>query len=74
MSVLADPDEVYQLHIWLCSISPMIWRRVLVRSTTTIADLHAIIQILGVFAIPLEKVNLKNYSASYCRIVRFATA
>jgi len=28
----------------------------------------------GVFAIPLEKVNLKNYSASDCQIFRFATA
>jgi hypothetical protein len=46
MSVPVSPDEVDQLHIWLSSISPMIWRRVLVRSHTTIADLHVIIQIL----------------------------
>ena len=29
------PSEVYQLHIWICAISPMIWRRVLVRNTKT---------------------------------------
>jgi len=46
MSLPGDPEEVYQLHIWLCSISPMIWRRALVRSNTTIADLQAIIGIL----------------------------
>src|SRR5579859_5236078 len=37
--------ECYQLNIWLKHISPMIWRRVLVRSDSTIADLHAVIQI-----------------------------
>jgi hypothetical protein len=26
------PPEVYQLHVWLREISPMIWRRFLVRS------------------------------------------
>ena len=46
MNVSTEPGEVYQLHIWICAISPMIWRRVLVRNNTTVADLHAIIQIL----------------------------
>ena len=32
--------EIYQLHILLLEISPAIWRRVLVRSDSTIADLH----------------------------------
>jgi hypothetical protein len=32
--------EVYQLHVWLCEISPLIWRRLLVRSDSTIADRH----------------------------------
>jgi hypothetical protein len=39
------PVEVYQLHIWLREISPMIWRRLLVRSDSTIADLHYTLQI-----------------------------
>src|SRR5512145_2649879 len=34
----------YQLSISLRSISPLIWRRLLVRSDTTIAQLHDIIQ------------------------------
>lgn len=38
--------EVYQLHILLREISPAIWRRVLVRSDSTITDLHYTIQIL----------------------------
>jgi Plasmid pRiA4b ORF-3-like protein len=37
--------EVYQLHVWIRQISPMIGRRLLVRSDSTLADLHAIIQI-----------------------------
>ncbi len=38
--------EVYQLHILLREISPAIWRRVLIRSDSTITDLHYTIQIL----------------------------
>jgi len=44
MSVAALP-EVYQLRIRLCAISPLIWRRILVRSDTSIAFLHHIIQL-----------------------------
>ena len=32
---------VYQLRVVLRGISPLIWRRILVRSDSTIADLHA---------------------------------
>jgi Plasmid pRiA4b ORF-3-like protein len=38
--------SLYQLRIVLCGISPLIWRRVLVRNETTLAFLHAILQIL----------------------------
>jgi Plasmid pRiA4b ORF-3-like protein len=37
--------EVYQLHVWLREITPLIWRRLLVRSNSTIADLHHTLQI-----------------------------
>jgi hypothetical protein len=43
MSIAALP-EVYQLRIRLCAISPLIWRRLLVRSDTSIADFHHLIQ------------------------------
>ena len=36
---------IYQLKIFILDISPMIWRRVKVRSDSSIADLHYIIQI-----------------------------
>jgi hypothetical protein len=37
--------EVYQFRVWIRAISPQIWRRLLVRSDSTIADLHATLQI-----------------------------
>ena len=42
---MTDLPEVYQLRIRLEGISPMIWRRLLVRSDTSIADLHNLIQL-----------------------------
>ncbi len=38
--------EIYQFHILLLQISPAIWRRVLIRSDRSIADLHHILQIV----------------------------
>ena len=35
---------VYQLRVVLRGISPLIWRRLLVRSDSTVADLHATLQ------------------------------
>ena len=37
--------EVYQLHVWIRQISPMIWRRFLIRSDSTLTDLHNTLQI-----------------------------
>ena len=36
---------IYKLHIWIRQISPMIWRRILVRSECSIAQLHDVTQI-----------------------------
>lgn len=41
---LSTEVEVYQLRVYLRKVSPMIWRRLLVRSDSTIADLHHILQ------------------------------
>jgi len=38
-------SKVYQLRIWLKEISPMVWRRLLIKDTYTIADLHYCLQI-----------------------------
>ena len=37
--------EIFRLHVWIRQISPMIWRRLLVRSDSSIADLHYTLQI-----------------------------
>jgi len=39
----AYPD-IYQLRIVLRGISPLIWRRLLIRGDTTLAQLHLILQ------------------------------
>jgi hypothetical protein len=41
---MSTPD-IYQFHVWLRGISPMIWRRLLLRSDQTLADLHYTLQI-----------------------------
>ena len=40
----SDTVKVYQLKITLRHITPLIWRRVLVRSDTSIAQMHSIVQ------------------------------
>jgi len=39
------PGEIYQLHILLLQINPPIWRRLHVRSDSSIATLHELLQI-----------------------------
>ena len=43
--IVPSDDPIYQLKIVLTKISPMIWRRLLVRGSTSIAELHFIVQI-----------------------------
>ena len=60
--------EIYQLHVWLRKISPMISRRFLVRDDTSIADLHEIIQVsMGWSGMHLHKFSIhgKEYAISY---------
>jgi hypothetical protein len=42
---METPVAVYQFRVWIREISPMIWRRLLVRSDSTLADLHYVLQI-----------------------------
>jgi Plasmid pRiA4b ORF-3-like protein len=37
--------EAYCVHVWIRGIHPMLWRRFLVRSDSTLADLHVVLQI-----------------------------
>jgi len=40
----ASDPVVYQFRVVLRGVSPLIWRRLLVRSNSTLADLHATLQ------------------------------
>jgi len=40
-----EKAEIYQIRIYIRQISPLIWRRLLVRSDSTIADLHYTLQL-----------------------------
>jgi len=35
---------IYQLRVVLCGVSPLVWRRLLVASETSLAELHEILQ------------------------------
>lgn len=54
---ITQATRVYQLKVSLRGISPLIWRRLLVESTTTIAQLHAILQV----AMGWEDVHLHRF-------------
>jgi len=45
-TVRRDPDTVYQLKITLKGSKPPIWRRLQVRSNTTLAHMHLVFQIV----------------------------
>ena len=45
MSNKEQAVQVYQLRVWIREISPQFWRRLLVRSDSTIAQLHDTLQI-----------------------------
>jgi len=41
---LVSSRAIYQLRVVLCGVSPRVWRRLLVASDTSLADLHEILQ------------------------------
>ena len=46
MTTAATSCNIYQLRVVLRGISPLIWRRLLVRSETTLTQLHTILQVV----------------------------
>lgn len=56
----ASSTRIYQLKIFLREISPMIWRRLLVTSNTTLLALHEVIQL----AMGWEGYHLWTFSIS----------
>src|ERR1035437_10158684 len=39
-------SEIYQFRIVLCGVSPLVWRRLLIASETSVAQLHDILQLV----------------------------
>lgn len=41
-----DTVPAYQLRVVLRGVSPLVWRRLLVRADSSVADLHAVLQVV----------------------------
>jgi len=75
MSEPASAIQAYQLKIVLRGVSPMVWRRVLVRSDTTIAQLHHLIQTVMGWAdehLHCFRLHGKDYGIARLGGMRFA--
>jgi hypothetical protein len=67
--------KVYLLHVWIRQISPMIWRRLLVRSDCTLAQLHDILQIaFGWTDSPLHHFRIHGRDNGVSRSCRCAAS
>ena len=69
------PVHVYQLKVWIQAISPMVWRRLLVRSDSTLADLHYTLQIaIGWSDTHLNRFHIhgKDYGVYHSGGISFA--
>ena len=67
--------DLYQLRVVLRNVSPLIWRRLLVRSDTSIAQLHAILQtVMGWSDTHLHRFRIhgKAYGIARCGGIGFA--
>ena len=45
MAETEKPVQAYRFHVLLRGINPPIWRRLLVRGDSSVADLHRVLQI-----------------------------
>ena len=67
--------DLYQLRVILRNVSPLIWRRLLVRSDTSIAQLHVVLQMaMGWSDTHLHRFRIhgKAYGTARCGGVGFA--
>jgi Plasmid pRiA4b ORF-3-like protein len=66
-SLAVDAAAIVQIKIWLLGVSPMVWRRVQVSGSTTLRELHGVIQV----AMGWEGIHLYQFSL---RATRFGSA
>src|SRR3954468_15239758 len=67
---MLDPPHtgVYQLKVALRGVSPLIWRRLLVRADTSLAELHYILQLVMGWTnshLPRFLIPRKEYGIAY---------
>jgi hypothetical protein len=74
MRPLFSTPHLYQLRFVLAGISPMIWRRLVISSETSIAQLHEYIQIAFDWSgehLHSFRIHGKNYGISYLGGISF---
>ena len=74
MAQLLLSTATYQLRLVLAGISPMIWRRLLVSSETTIAQLHQYIQVAFDWSgehLHRFRIHGKDYGIAFLGGIRF---
>lgn len=75
MTTADTPLSIYQLRIVLRGISPLIWRRVLVRSKMTLAHLHTLLQIVfawsneHLYSVHIHGREYGSSGAQTCRVL-----
>ena len=57
-SLAVDAAAIVQIKIWLLGMSPMVWRRVQMSRSTTLREMHGVIQI----AMGWEGIHLYQFS------------
>ena len=75
MPVAADPPCVYQFRVVLRDVSPLVWRRLLLRSDQSVADLHYAIQIAMDWSdqhLPRFRIHGKDYGVTHSGGVGFS--
>jgi len=68
MTQPSQPQSIYQLRLLLSRVSPLIWRRFLVSSETSIAELHEYIQIAFAWSgehLHRFRIQGKDYGIAY---------
>jgi Plasmid pRiA4b ORF-3-like protein len=68
MTQLPQPSRIYQLRLMLVGISPIIWRRLLLSSQTSLAQLHDYIQIAFAWSgehLHRFRIHGKDYGIAY---------
>jgi hypothetical protein len=74
MAQFSPSLSTYQIRVLLCGVSPLIWRRLLLASNTTIAQLHRTLQIAFAWGgehLHRFRIHGKDYGIAYLGGISF---